>query len=459
MAQLNVKTSVVDYLKSVGKPSDYASRSKLAEQYGIADYAGSAAQNIQLLGKMTTTNKEVIASNMGEGSTPPVINYGDSKPESANNAVSNSYSGAKAVTTSTDILLKRLDDLEAERETAKTEKQGWLGKMAAPPEESYEDKRAALIKETGITEESELVKQQNIKVATLQGDLDKIELQRQEEIDRAYDRPTAMANVQAEEDEINRDYDRKKAYKSVEVSAQVAILQAYQGNLKMSYETLDTAIKGWMWDYEESRKRWEIMYDYHSDYLDDLDTDSRRIYDMAYDSAVREEETVKESADYKRGLWADAAQRGVYLDYNKMLNMTSDEVADYYAKEVSEKVEVEDRDITVGSIIGLDKSTAKAFESDLEEEMERAYSGHYGEGYGKGTRELVVRSLQTKYPNLVEEIKEVIYGSDRFNAAFPAGWEKDIQPRWRPREEDEDDMGWLTGDSEAGEKKWWQFWK
>lgn len=335
MAQLNVKTSVIDYLKSVGKPSDYASRSKLAEQYGIADYAGSYAQNIQLLGKMTTTNKEVIASDMGEGSTPPIINYGDSKPESANNAVSNSYSNAKAVTTSTDILLKRLDDLEAERDAARTEKQGWLEKMTAKPEQSYEEKRAALIKETGITEESELVKQQNIKVATLQGDLDKIELQQREEIDRAYDQPTAMPNIRAEANEINRAYDRKKAYKAVEISSQVAILQAYQGNLNMSYDTLDTAIKGWMWDYEENRKRWEIMYDYHSDYLDDLDTDSRKIYDMAYDSAVRDEETAREDADYMRNLWIDAGNKGVYLNFNDMLNMTKDEATDMYAKAVS----------------------------------------------------------------------------------------------------------------------------
>lgn len=41
--------SIVDYLNSVGKPSDFASRSQLAAQYGIQGYTGTAEQNTQLL--------------------------------------------------------------------------------------------------------------------------------------------------------------------------------------------------------------------------------------------------------------------------------------------------------------------------------------------------------------------------------------------------------------------------
>jgi len=45
-------TSIVDYLKSVGKQSDYSTRSNLAAQYGIKNYTGTAQQNLQLLGLM-----------------------------------------------------------------------------------------------------------------------------------------------------------------------------------------------------------------------------------------------------------------------------------------------------------------------------------------------------------------------------------------------------------------------
>ena len=42
--------SIVDFLNSQGKPSDFASRSALAKQNGIQNYTGTAAQNTQLLG-------------------------------------------------------------------------------------------------------------------------------------------------------------------------------------------------------------------------------------------------------------------------------------------------------------------------------------------------------------------------------------------------------------------------
>jgi len=45
-------TSIVDYLKSVGQSSDYASRAKLAEEQGIVGYGGTSEQNTQLLGKL-----------------------------------------------------------------------------------------------------------------------------------------------------------------------------------------------------------------------------------------------------------------------------------------------------------------------------------------------------------------------------------------------------------------------
>lgn len=53
--------SIVDYLKSIGQPSTFAHRKKLAQEYGIKNYTGTASQNIRLLnalrGKATTTKK------------------------------------------------------------------------------------------------------------------------------------------------------------------------------------------------------------------------------------------------------------------------------------------------------------------------------------------------------------------------------------------------------------------
>ena len=42
-------TSIVDYLKDQGKPSDFISRRKLAQKHGISNYVGTGPQNIKLL--------------------------------------------------------------------------------------------------------------------------------------------------------------------------------------------------------------------------------------------------------------------------------------------------------------------------------------------------------------------------------------------------------------------------
>src|SRR5690625_4408327 len=41
--------SIVDYLKSIGQPSSFAHRKKLAQRYGIKNYKGTASQNTRLL--------------------------------------------------------------------------------------------------------------------------------------------------------------------------------------------------------------------------------------------------------------------------------------------------------------------------------------------------------------------------------------------------------------------------
>ncbi len=46
--------SIVDYLKSVNQPSDFASRTKLATDNGITGYTGSAEQNLKLLSTLKT---------------------------------------------------------------------------------------------------------------------------------------------------------------------------------------------------------------------------------------------------------------------------------------------------------------------------------------------------------------------------------------------------------------------
>lgn len=79
---LDTRNSVVDYLKSQGQDSSYSARKKLAKEYGISNYEGSAYQNIKLLDLLQNGNKSNAggSSNKGGGSNKPVANNKPTTP-------------------------------------------------------------------------------------------------------------------------------------------------------------------------------------------------------------------------------------------------------------------------------------------------------------------------------------------------------------------------------------------
>lgn len=64
--KLNVDTSIVDFLKSLGEDSSYSSRKKRAQEMGIEDYKGTAEQNTAMLraikGKRSAPKEEQTPS-------------------------------------------------------------------------------------------------------------------------------------------------------------------------------------------------------------------------------------------------------------------------------------------------------------------------------------------------------------------------------------------------------------
>lgn len=83
-AQSSGGGSVVDYLAGSGQASDFGSRSKLAAQYGIQGYKGTAEQNTQLLSKLKSGEKpaaqqaatQPAAKQQGMGSAVGAVSKG-----------------------------------------------------------------------------------------------------------------------------------------------------------------------------------------------------------------------------------------------------------------------------------------------------------------------------------------------------------------------------------------------
>jgi GH25 family lysozyme M1 (1,4-beta-N-acetylmuramidase) len=67
--------SLIDYMKSKGMDISFANRAKLAKQYGITNYTGTAAQNLALLAKLKAGEKpaKVNTSNSKLTTNPKVV--------------------------------------------------------------------------------------------------------------------------------------------------------------------------------------------------------------------------------------------------------------------------------------------------------------------------------------------------------------------------------------------------
>lgn len=72
----NQKTnSIVEYLNSIGVDSSFANREKLAKQYGIKGYKGTAEQNLELLEKMRKGSSPKASKPKGDQKTGSLVDY------------------------------------------------------------------------------------------------------------------------------------------------------------------------------------------------------------------------------------------------------------------------------------------------------------------------------------------------------------------------------------------------
>ena len=108
-----VKGSIVDYLKEQGQDSSYQARQKLAQQYGISNYSGTAAQNTALLRQLqsssqnqqttTPTAPEATQTSQQSASVTPSADVSKSNgPGTSTVSGSRSYSSSRGSYTPSD---------------------------------------------------------------------------------------------------------------------------------------------------------------------------------------------------------------------------------------------------------------------------------------------------------------------------------------------------------------------
>ena len=238
------------------------------------------------------------ASDLSEGaSAVDVPDIGD-QPTTAGTVSNGAGSTADTAVAVVDAEEQRLkDEAEARQkeidEAAKV-KQNWLDKLTTTGKTS-EEKLAEEEEEAGVAGLSDDAKTQKLKVAGIQGDLAKLESRYLVDVDREGDRLASSGAIGLAENKITREYQRNKAYLSADLYAEAAVLDVYSGNLTDARNAAKDAVTAFMYDQEQEVKRFEYLYDYHSDFLDSLKAEDKAIVDEAKLKA--EEEKAKVEAE------------------------------------------------------------------------------------------------------------------------------------------------------------------
>jgi len=245
------------------------------------------------------------------GVSLPEIPYDQTKPD--DKAVSGILAGAGAVSDWTTYWIERDKELQKQLTEEREKQKGFIEKLTAPPEKTREERLTELRTEYGVPEKLDLLQQQNIKVAQLRGEIDKLDIARQTEIDRAYAQAATMTGARAEVNETNRIYDSKRAYMSAQLGAEAMVLSAYQGNLDQARNLISETVDAFVWDYTEERNRWQFAYTYHTDFINSLTTEQRNIMDNAYRETVRQEEVAREEKTNLLNLMLKYPEAGIRL--------------------------------------------------------------------------------------------------------------------------------------------------
>lgn len=220
MAKLNTSTSVVDYLKSTGGDSSYGARAKLAENYGISGYTGSASQNIQLMSYL-----------QGGGDSKAGLN---SIINSDQNAVADSLraSDAPPVRTSAADKYKSPTDIVDYK---------------APDAPNFEKIYSDLRKSYGVTDMESTLNQLNLQAREIQAE-------KRTRVAGEEGKPVAMNVIAGRVSETERQENER-------LDVVLRESEYYSNQVKNSYAVIDTIMKIKDMDYDNAKESYDSVFD------------------------------------------------------------------------------------------------------------------------------------------------------------------------------------------------------
>jgi len=338
--------SIVDYLKSIGQDSSYQARATLASQHGITNYTGSAEQNLQLLNALKTSTSPTtspapassptqqqqdlskvlteIQKRQAAGTFTPTTDQSaliqraqSTLPSSVTNvsqlgttptlpadATITTYPQVNVLeaTSVSDYIQKQQEKLDADKAAAQAalskagltgtgtslQEQLFTGYLEKAPVADYQKALQEAQAMYGVTEGLAELKLQSEKVAQLKGEIEKLEIQRQNELDVANKRLASMTSIQAEKNAINERYDSQRVKLVGDYNIEAAILAAKSNYLSEANNLVQYAVQAYTASITAEINRFDNLYSLASDWVSSLNAQEKSILDDAKAELERE---------------------------------------------------------------------------------------------------------------------------------------------------------------------------
>lgn len=219
---LNTQTSVVDYLKSTGKDSSYASRSKLAAQYGITGYSGSASQNLQLMSFLQG------GGDTGKGLNT-IINSDQPKVQEQ----------ARATTDTPPTRTKATETYQKPSDI--------LPDRQAPEAPNFEETYAKLRQQYGVTDLENTLNDLTLQARTIQATT-------RQRVDVETGKPVAMNVIEGRVSEVEKQQNER-------LDAVLRETEYYSNQVKNSYAVIDSIMKLKDMDYDNAKASYDSEFD------------------------------------------------------------------------------------------------------------------------------------------------------------------------------------------------------
>lgn len=251
------------------------------------------------------------------------------------------------------------------------------------PKSQYQTTLATEQEKQGVQDLTNKVSEQNLKVATIKGDIEKLNTEQENELNAARANYTTTDAYDRYADSVKRDYASKKAVLTANLAAEAALSAAYSGNLDNAQTLVKQAVDAYTQDYSYETKKFENMLTLSASWINQLEDEEKDVLNKAYQEAKITEENAKADKEEVGNLMIqyNAYGAGINLDDTiesakaKAAKANISKVAKEEAK--SNNLGLTDTQLIAGSVVA--GMTPKAFSNLSLEEQAQYVTGNYSD--------------------------------------------------------------------------------